>query len=162
MYCPRHIVAFVLLSRPKNDQHHPSIRIRRGVGSLHSFTFGFDRFCVRLQTFVKPVAALPRHQRSGSVPVIIKALSTSSIDTAFTFGQRTMFFLWVRQHRSSRSRSCAKSNCAACSQQSTHPIRLTNRSTRTLPPLAASSAFPPDFSSPSSAPQSAPPVSSER
>ena len=39
---------------------------------------------------------------------------------------------------------------------------LTNRSTRTLPPLATSSSTHSDFSSPSSAPQSAPPVNSIR
>jgi hypothetical protein len=42
------------------------------------------------------------------------------------------------------------------------PTSLTNRSTRTLPPLAVSSASLFDFSSPSSAPQSAPPVNSDR
>jgi hypothetical protein len=39
---------------------------------------------------------------------------------------------------------------------------LTYRSTRTLPPLAVHSAHHPDFSSPPSAPQSAPPVNSIR
>jgi hypothetical protein len=162
VYCPRHIVASVLLSRSTNGQHHPAIRLQHGLGSFQISAFGFGDFGFRLRTFVKHVAALPQHHRSVLNTAIIKEPSTSSIDTALTIGQRTMFFLWARKHQSSRSRSCTKSNGPACSQHSTHPIRLTNRSTRTLPPMATSSSTHSDFSSPSSAPQSAPPVNSIR
>jgi hypothetical protein len=162
VYCPRHIVAPALLLRSMHDQHHSSIRLRPGVSSLPWFPFGFGCFSVHLQTVVKPVAALLRHHHSGSAPVIIKERSTSSIGTSLTFGQRSIVFLRVRQHQSSRSRSCTKPNSAACSQQSTHPIRLTGRSTRTLQPRSGSSSGLRDFSSPPFIRLAAPPVNSKR
>ena len=164
MRCLFNIGSSLLPASPKNHQHHPTV-VLLPPGSEFNIPFGRGGIsplaCPFLKSLLPSISSFLAPSRfsilgssfllsSGSARISWFDLDSSSPFLVQAFWG-FMFSLISKTSIRERSRVWGVSSSG-----------LTNRSTRTLPPLATSSSTQSDFSSPPSAPQSAPPVNSIR